>query len=175
LEYTKKELNTQKKQQKSTHKKSNLIEILKTVLAKMEENEPDLRSKTIEVCLVDSEIIKDLNRRYFGRNIATDILSFPNEFEESNSLGELVLNKEYVPKDLINIENDAFEVAIEKESTISSDKVSFNHPSIQHLVRLFIHGTLHLIGYNHIGFNEKIIMEQKEATYLKLWDKEELQ
>ena len=90
--------------------------------------------------------IKDLNRRFRNKNKHTDILSFPFEKIKRNLkeiyLGDIIISFNYMnkPKNL-----NSFEF---KKKT----------------VKIFIHGFLHLLGYDHIkekDYKKMSNMEQK--------------
>jgi probable rRNA maturation factor len=36
------------------------------------------------------------------------------------------------------------------------------------IIRLFVHGFFHLLGYDHQGIKERELMESKERNYIKL-------
>ncbi|WAI18416.1 MAG: rRNA maturation RNase YbeY [Buchnera aphidicola (Acyrthosiphon caraganae)] len=92
---------------------------------------------------MDELEIKKLNFIYRNKNKPTNILSFPvNKFIKINHklLGDLVLCK--------NI--------IEKES------LKYNKSLESHWAHITIHGTLHLLGYDHQNSKEANIMEKIE-------------
>ncbi|MCU4136795.1 rRNA maturation RNase YbeY [Buchnera aphidicola (Sitobion miscanthi)] len=93
--------------------------------------------------MVDELEIKKLNFIYRKKNQTTNILSFPfNKFIKVNHklLGDLILCK--------NI--------IEKES------LKYKKSLESHWAHITIHGTLHLLGYDHKNNKEANIMEKIE-------------
>jgi probable rRNA maturation factor len=94
----------------------------------------------ISIAFVGSERIRELNRKYRGRNKTTDILSFGGD-----GSGELVICLKQV----------------KKNSKIF--KSTFN----RELARVLTHGTLHLLGYEHEkSERDKDKMMAKEEYYL---------
>ena len=100
----------------------------------------------LTLLLSNNTKIKDLNRRFRNKNNHTDILSFPFEKIKRNFkeiyLGDIIISFNYInkPKNL-----DSFEF---KKKT----------------VKIFIHGFLHLLGYDHIkekDYKKMSNMEQK--------------
>jgi probable rRNA maturation factor len=90
----------------------------------------DVPDGTLTVVFVSARKMKDLNRRYLGRNYPTDVLSFGylNESVEGIPfLGEVVI---------------APEVALRQA-------LSRRNPHERELRRLLVHGILHLLGYDH--------------------------
>ena len=86
----------------------------------------DGREAELSVTLVDDAEIKRLNREYRGRDRPTDVIAF--------SLGspEEPLGDVYVGADQARRQAEALGVALSEE-----------------LVRLAIHGTLHVLGHDH--------------------------
>ena len=100
----------------------------------------------LTLLLSNNTSIKRLNRRFRNKNKHTDILSFPFEKVKRNFkeiyLGDIIISFNYMnkPKNL-----DAKEF---KKKTI----------------KIFIHGFLHLIGYDHIkekDYKKMLNMEKK--------------
>ncbi len=88
----------------------------------------DLTEKNIELIIVNNDEIKKLNEEHRNINKATDVLSFPLEFDIPNMpLGSVVISVDFV-----------------------QDKAKeYNHSFEDELKLLFIHGVLHLIGFDH--------------------------
>jgi len=107
----------------------------------------------IEIALVGPSRIRKINKIYRNKNKATDILSFEEKkfpFEEKiaelnrNKLGDLIICPARIKK------------------TAKREGIEFETL----LVRVLIHGILHLLGYNHQERGEAKIMEEKEKKYL---------
>jgi probable rRNA maturation factor len=99
----------------------------------------------LSVALVGQGRIKELNRKYRRKNRVTDVLSF--SYDDS---GEIAICLPQVKKNA-----KRFNSTFEKE-----------------LARVLIHGTLHLLGYDHEAAKpEAKKMEQKQEKYLKLFFK----
>lgn len=86
--------------------------------------------------------IRKLNSKYRSKDKATDVLSFP--FNETDLLGEIYIS---IPRAMVQAQ---------QYGTSFSDEVK----------RLFIHGLLHLTGYDHIEKQDQIKMEKAENRYL---------
>lgn len=88
----------------------------------------ELTSKEIELILTNNEEIQILNKEHRNIDKATDVLSFPLDFDMPNMpLGSIVISVDYV-------EQKAKE---------------YEHSFEDELKLLFIHGLLHLLGYDH--------------------------
>ncbi len=87
-----------------------------------------LTTKDIDITICDNSTIKKYNSKFRNIDMATDVLSFPISGEfENMPLGSIVISADKVRKR-----------AKELNHSISSE-----------LALLFIHGTLHLLGYDH--------------------------
>lgn len=94
----------------------------------------------INIVFVEPEYIQDLNKRYREIDAPTDVLSFNIE---DGRKGEIYISPEYVYK---SFQGDAFE---------------------EEILRLIIHGTLHILGQDHTESmndspNEKMFLLQEE-------------
>ena len=103
---------------------------------------------SLTILLSDNKNIKELNKRFRNKNQPTDILSFPSEkkfnVKKSSYLGDIVISYEFINKSkaLSNLE--------------FKDKVT----------KIFIHGFLHLLGYDHIKLNDfKKMLVEEEKIY----------
>jgi len=123
--------------------------IIKEVLRE-EEREGD-----VSVAFIGPGRMRKLNRMYRGKNRTTDVLSFPGkevsfeqfkigDFKEVEDLGEIVVCLREVKKNA-------------KRAGISFD---------EELVRVLIHGTLHLLGYDHEKSEEEKEMRKREEKHL---------
>jgi len=110
-------------------------------------------TETISLAFVGKEEIKKLNRKFRKKNKATDVLAFGEIFNfqfpisKTNYLGEIVICPEVVKE---NVER-------------------YGVPEKKEILKVFIHGILHLCGYDHEKSKaEEKIMGEKETKYLKL-------
>lgn len=97
-------------------------------LTSLEEIAQEVTSKDIELIITENEEIQELNREHRNIDKATDVLSFPMEFDMPNMpVGSIVISVDFV-----------------------NDKAKeYNHSFNDELKLLFIHGLLHLVGYDH--------------------------
>ncbi len=107
----------------------------------------DLTQKDIELIVTSNEQIQKINKEYRDIDKPTDVLSFPYEEMPMAPLGSIVISIDYV-------QNKAKE---------------FGHSEEDEFTLLFIHGLLHLLGYDHECDNgEMREMEEKLIRKLKL-------
>lgn len=101
----------------------------------------------ITVRIVDEAESQQLNSDYRGKDKPTNVLSFPFEVPEGielDLLGDLVICKQVV----------------EQEAKAQQK------PLISHWAHMVIHGTLHLLGYDHIVDDEAEVMESLETEIM---------
>ena len=105
-----------------------------------------LKGRELSVLLVDDSEIRELNRKYLGRDRPTNVLAFPMEGPQPFPLGDVVISTE-------TAEREACErgVSLEEEMAL-----------------LLAHGVLHLIGYDHEGDKEEAFMRVKEEEILRV-------
>ena len=100
-----------------------------------------LTKKIIELIITNNASITELNTEFRDKNVPTDVLSFPMESEMTHMpLGSIVISEDYV-----------------KEKA-----AAFGHSEDAELSLLFIHGLLHLLGYDHEVDNGQMRAKEKE-------------
>ena len=104
-------------------------------------------SAELSVLFVTSDHIKQLNSRFAGENHPTDVLAFPMMEEEDGALllGDVVVCPAVAEK---NASQLGHAVDVELEA-------------------LVVHGTLHLLGYDHQGEEDKAKMDQRMIAVLE--------
>jgi probable rRNA maturation factor len=103
----------------------------------------------ITVVLTDDNEIQQLNRDFLGNDAPTDVLSFPaseSDPETGNPyLGDIIIS---IPR-------------------AAQQANAAGHELIAEVQLLIVHGTLHLLGYDHAEAAEKNKMWQAQAEVLK--------
>lgn len=131
------------------------INILNKVIDECFEEE-SLKDKKlyVNIVLTNPENIKKLNNEYRNIDKETDVLSFPMfekyELDERENLNEDVLG------DIV--------ISIER---VKEQAIEYGHSFERELSYMAVHGFYHLMGYDHIDEEDKIIMRQKEENVLK--------
>ena len=92
------------------------------------------KSYSFSLQLSGSREIKALNKKFRKKNKSTDILSFPNQTKKNLAILKKKKFKIYLGDVIINLKKINF-----------SSKISFK----KHLDVLWIHGLVHLFGYDH--------------------------
>jgi len=102
----------------------------------------------LSVLLVGKDHMRLLNERFAGNDYPTDVLAFPM-MEDEEEPGTLVGDVVICP-----------EIAREHAAEL-------NHPLDDELRVLVVHGTLHLLGYDHQTVDERAVMEQRLRQVLE--------
>ncbi len=109
---------------------------------------PEANGKSVVIAFVSDRQMRQLNGKFRGKDLTTDVLSFPfetDEFEtDRNNLGDIAISLE-----------QAHRQASENDMTFSTE-----------IKQLILHGILHLCGYDHETDNGKM-----NSLEIKLRDK----
>ena len=117
-------------------------------------------TETISLAFVNKGEIKNLNKKYRRKNKPTDVLSFL--LDEKKCLGEIIICPEIV-KENVPIATRQSRILDGKAVGTKKYKSDFE----REMMKVFIHGILHLCGYNHEkSKKEAQKMENKQNTYL---------
>lgn len=97
----------------------------------------------LSVLLVTADHIRRLNSRYAGDDHATDVLAFPMNDDEDDDedmvLGDVVICPEVAQQNASKMEH-----SLDRELDV-----------------LVVHGTLHLLGYDHQGKDDRAAMDRR--------------
>ncbi|MDQ3940951.1 MAG: rRNA maturation RNase YbeY [Actinomycetota bacterium] len=111
----------------------------------------------LSVLVVTADHMKRLNSHFAGENYATDVLAFPmmeedeEEIEGPQILGDVVV---------------CAQVA-------QDNAAKAGHSLAEELDLLVVHGTLHLLGYDHQGDDDRAEMEGRQREILASFDTSE--
>lgn len=103
-----------------------------------------IKKAEINVIFVDDDEIHRINKEFLNHDYPTDVITFP--FEDSDLEGEI-----YISVDTADLQAKEYKVTLTNE-----------------LMRLAIHGTLHLIGYEDNTKEKKAEMSELEDKFLAL-------
>jgi len=99
-------------------------------------------NRSINLMLTNDGSIRDYNRRFLGNDALTDVISFRSDIDFIPFLGDIIIDTD---------------VADEQKGKKSlKDELQI----------LFLHGLLHLLGYDHLSAGDEVIMKNKEREYL---------
>jgi probable rRNA maturation factor len=103
----------------------------------------------VSVVLADDEFIRSLNKAWRQQDKPTNVLAFPCEElghsdDAVNLLGDIVIASGVVQRE-----------ARDEDKTV-----------VHHMTHMVVHGTLHLLGYDHISDDDAAEMEGFETIAL---------
>lgn len=102
----------------------------------------------ISISFVDDKEIKHLNKEYRDIDSPTDVLSFPLE------------------DDIIVLAPLLGDIVISAERALDQSK-AYGHSFIREIAYLTAHSMFHLLGYDHVEEEEKVLMRNKEKEIMK--------
>ena len=105
-----------------------------------------LENCKLNLAFLSKSEIQEINKTFAGKDKPTNVLSFPssNDIREENFLGDIAICSEL----------------IREEATSQGKKI--NH----HLIHIFVHGVLHLLGFDHDQSSNAEKMESLEVRIL---------
>ena len=132
---------------KKIKKPNNYIKKRLTILSKLSPFKNKIQEFTL--FLTNSRKMKDLNNKFRKKNKATDVLSFPFNYKitKNSYLGDMAISYEI----------------INKRSIKSNFFIEFD--------KIWIHGYLHLLGYDHKKLKNFQKMNKKENLILNYFYK----
>lgn len=139
-----------------------LIDMLELLLQKAGESE-GVNDGEVALTFVDDEAIHELNRDYRGIDRPTDVLSFAmNETldEEPEIIYELEEDEEL--DDLTDVLGDII-ISVDRAKAQSEE---YGHSLEREIGFLFVHGFLHLLGYDHQDAESEAEMMGKQEAVL---------
>ena len=102
------------------------------------------KAESVSVVLVDDAYLLEVNRNFLNHNYRTDVISF--DLGEGGEIeGEI-----YISVDRARVQARRYKVSTEKE-----------------IVRLIVHGILHLTGWEDKTRSEKLRMRKRENAFVE--------
>jgi probable rRNA maturation factor len=121
-------------------------------------SQQQLNKKEITVRIVDEAEIQQLNQQYRGKDKPTNVLSFPFE------MPELVMpDGVHLDKSMCDFIGDI----VICTQIVKLESQQQNKHLDHHWAHMLIHGTLHLLGYDHIEEQDADEMEGVEIAILQ--------
>jgi len=125
------------------------------VLEEELEEKHDIKSIEVSLTFVEPDEMLELNEQYRGIDEPTDVLSFPLWEEEDGRF--LLPSKDWDEVALGDI-------VICPRVVIDFARASEKEPE-EEIVLIYIHGLLHLLGYDHTTEEQEAIMWKKQEKY----------
>lgn len=133
-------------------------DIIKKVVEQCFEEEKIQDSKLyISITLTTPYHIHEINKQYRNVDKETDVLSFP--MFEKYELDEKIKNNDFEHEDVLG----DIVISIER---VKGQAEEYGHSFERELAYMIVHGFYHLMGYDHIKEEDKVIMRPKEEVVL---------
>lgn len=115
------------------------------------------------IVLTDDASIRELNKQFRTKDKATNVLSFPAYAEIGELRAALAM-----PLDAAMLEDAAYigDMILARE-TIEREAKEQQKAFRDHFSHLLVHGTLHLLGYDHMTAEQEGEMESLEIRILQ--------
>ncbi len=125
--------------------------VSRVVRAVLEDRKVGLRRPAeVSVVLADDPFIRRLNRDHRGKDKATNVLSFPLDDARAPEGARLLLGDVVL----------AYRT-IRREAKAEGKRLA------SHAAHMLVHGTLHLLGFDHVRATAARVMERHEVRILK--------
>ncbi len=116
----------------------------------------DLAAGEIEILACDDSRIAELNANFRGKARPTNVLSWPSEERGASEEGATPAPPRHP---------ELGDIAIARE-TCEREARAAGIPLSEHVTRLLVHATLHLLGYDHLRDGDAALMERLETEIL---------
>ena len=133
-------------------------EIIEKVIKKCFEVENLIDSQLyISIILTNPENIHKINKEYRNVDKPTDELSFP--MFEKEEIDQKIAEKDFEHEDVLG------DIVISIEQ-VQNQAEEYGHGFEREFAYMIVHGFYHLMGYDHMEEEDKLIMRQKEENIL---------
>lgn len=110
---------------------------------------PAKKNYQVNIFFVNSAKMSQLNKKFFRRSYATDVISLP--LEKESLIREVLLGDIFICGD-----------------TAMRQAQEYGHSYKNEITLLIVHGMLHLLGYDDIKPEDKKKMQREEQKVLKV-------
>lgn len=110
----------------------------------------DYEIENLNYIFCSDEYLLDINKTYLKHNFYTDIITFDQSEEENTLEGDIFISTERV-----------------KDNATTADEIYDTE-----MIRVIVHGILHLMGYKDKSKEEQEEMRKKEDEYISLYNTE---
>jgi probable rRNA maturation factor len=126
-------------------------------------SEQHMADKEIAIRVVDGAEIQQLNKQFRGKDKTTNVLSFPFEMPDITFPNEMEMESDSEMDMQPNFLGDIVICA----PVVKQEAIEQNKALPDHWTHMLVHGTLHLMGYDHIEEQDANEMEGIEIAVLK--------
>lgn len=120
----------------------------------------------ISLLFVDNNEIREINKETRNIDKETDVLSFPMlDYPKGKVFKEVYSNYHFDETYLDGDELVLGDMVLSLEKAMEQS-IEYNHSYLREVSYLIVHSILHLLGYDHMEEDEKLIMRKREEEIL---------
>jgi len=146
----------------------NVVELSNDLLDKLQqltdvlESMEQLEAGEVGLLFVDNEAIRELNAEYRNLDKPTDVLSFAIQESHEDEL-QITFDDEIDAQSIPNLYGDIV-ISLERAQEQSED---YGHSLLREICFLYVHGFLHLLGYDHLDTDDERQMLERQQQILE--------
>lgn len=146
----------------------NVVELSNDLLDKLQqltdvlESMEQLEAGEVGLLFVDNEAIRELNAEYRNLDKPTDVLSFAIQESHEDEL-QITFDDEIDAQSIPNLYGDIV-ISLERAQEQSED---YGHSLLREICFLYVHGFLHLLGYDHLDADDERQMLERQQQILE--------
>ena len=142
-----------------------LEEVLRLVITEALKHEACPYETEVNVVITDNAGIREINREYRGIDAATDVLSFPMaEYPAPADFSELSEDPDLFEPDSGELILGDIMISAERAEEQAEE---YGHSLKREMAFLTAHSMLHLMGYDHMSDDERVVMEERQEEILQ--------
>lgn len=120
----------------------------------------------VSLLLVDNEAIKSINAETREIDAPTDVLSFPNiDFAIQGNFDSIDESQDCFEPDTGELILGDIVISVDK---VKAQALEYGHSELREYAFLICHSMLHLIGFDHMEDDERIVMEEYQSKIMDI-------
>ena len=120
----------------------------------------------VSLLFVDNDEIREINNETRNIDRETDVLSFPMlDYEDKKVFKEMYKGYKFSQSDFDGNELVLGDIVLSLEKALEQSR-EFNHSFERESSYLVVHSVLHLLGYDHMEDEDKVVMRKREEEIL---------
>lgn len=120
----------------------------------------------ISLLFVDNSEIREINKETRNIDKETDVLSFPMLDYPKGKVFKDVYSNYYFDETYLDGEELVLGDMVLSLEKAKEQSIEYNHSYLREVSYLIVHSILHLLGYDHMEEEEKLIMRKREEEIL---------
>ena len=137
-------------------------ELKKVIEFALKEEEVEIPCE-VSLLFVDNEEIREINNETRNIDRETDVLSFPMlDYDNKKIFKEMYKGYEFSQSDFDGEELVLGDIVLSLEKALEQS-LEFNHSFEREASYLVVHSVLHLLGYDHMEEEDKVIMRRRNS------------